>query len=203
MSDYTTASLVRLANGALALIGEPPINALTDNRDAARAVNENLTQAIESVLRMHPWRCALGRASLNRLQETPPSGYRYQYQLPGDCLRVEGVGSRTRYSVEGRRLLSDSSSETILYVRRVEDMNEISADVQKLIEVELAIALAARLRSTNTQLSGRLDRLKESREGEARHASAQESLGETDPPVSWEAAWSNGSNGGHTGRGWV
>jgi hypothetical protein len=204
MSDLTTPSLVRLGNGALSLIGEPPISSLTDNRDSARAVNENLTQALETVLRMHPWRCALERRSLNRLSSSPAFEYAYQFQLPENFIRLVETSTTARCSVEGDKLLSDDAAVSILYVARIEDIGRLTPDVQGVVEAELAVRLAARLRTANTQLRRELFQIREDRLGEARHASAVDSHPSMVRPQSWTEAWSGGFSGGPSGgRGFV
>ena len=202
MSDLTTASPVSVANAALRLIGEMPIAALDDDREPARAAREAFGTAVERVLRLHPWRSALARASLAAVSGPAPPGFTAAFQLPADFLRLVETVPPTACSLEGNRLLANSASLAIQYVRRTDDMASLSPDVRGVIEAEMAVELSARLRSANTALRREMMALRDERLAEARHASAVESQQGRTGMESWVNTWDRGYDGAHPERPW-
>jgi hypothetical protein len=83
-------SKVDIANICLEILGKPSIASLTDNSNAARAVNS--TYDLERRARLTgpaTWRFSIARTSLPALAAAPVSGpYSQMFALPPDCLRV-------------------------------------------------------------------------------------------------------------------
>lgn len=82
-----------MANGALALIGEPPISSLTDpTRAAARHALRFFAETRDALLRDRHWEFA--RASCTpAAQPSPPNPqWNYRYVMPADCIAVMSIG---------------------------------------------------------------------------------------------------------------
>ena len=100
-------SQVELANIALSKLGANPITSILDEAEEARAVRRFYKSTLRAELRSHPWNCARKRALLAALAEPPPFGFRYQYLLPADCVRILPGPNDEDWQVEGRRILSN------------------------------------------------------------------------------------------------
>lgn len=138
-------SIVGICRMALDLLGDYAITDLSDATKQARLCDRNYPVMRDAVLRAHPWNCAITRASLPAMTDTPAFGWSYQYQLPSDCLRIlpltadgEFGAHSVSHVVEGKRLLTNEPAPLkVRYVRRMTD----SADFDPL----LVDAIAARL----------------------------------------------------------
>lgn len=130
------ASEVQIANLALQKLGEESI--LTLNDDLTRAAEMKLAFASvrDAELNRRRWRFSFKRFSLPALSSTPDSDYDFEYQLPGDFIRLlEGGDIRTTvdlsdyrgsptldYSIEGRKILTNLGAPLkIRYIYRVTD----------------------------------------------------------------------------------
>ena len=133
-------SEVSICNTALMLLGANAITSLSEDSKAGRLCNQAYDRVRDAVLRAHPWNCAVTRADLSRLSAAPAFGFAHQYQLPSDpyCLRaLELEDHGAAFRVEGRRLLTDADTASLVYVARLTDPNQFDA--------LLAAAVAARL----------------------------------------------------------
>lgn len=147
---------VEICNHALLKIGADTIASLDINQNDSEAVVHSaklcgifFDQALEEILRTHPWNCALKRAELSRLSDAPAFKWKYKYQLPGDCVRVinvydttEAYDDRVEYVVEGRNILCDYEKVYLSYVHLPEDVNTLDASVSKCVVQNLAIKLS-------------------------------------------------------------
>jgi len=137
------ARQVDICNMALTAIGHKTIQSRSESSAGARKSSVYLQQAIDETLRASPWNCAIRRASLARLTETPSFGFSYAFALPQDpyCLRVLQMTEKSiRYKVEGRKLLTDEAAAKILYIARI-----VPAEMDPLLVSAVAARLAAEL----------------------------------------------------------
>jgi hypothetical protein len=98
-------SAVEICSNALLLLGAQTINSFDDESDRATLVSNLWPNALEAILRSHPWNCAIRRVSLAPDAAAPDFDYSYQFTLPGDCLRKLSVGLKGQpqaHEVEGR-----------------------------------------------------------------------------------------------------
>lgn len=168
------ASVVSICNKALTLLGSSRIRALTDDSEEARLCNTFYEGVRDAVLQSHPWNCASVRATLARLTDAPAWGFEFAYQLPADCLRVLRMQDyRTRFKVEGSRLLTNENTAKILYIRRMEDPSLLPPLLADLIAIRLAHDIAPRLAKSESKRQ-EMEQLFEQRAREARSADAQE-----------------------------
>lgn len=182
------ASVVGICNRALALIGEEPITALTDESEAARRCDLLYPDTRDAVLRAHPWNAAVARAELAALSTAPAFGYSHQHSLPSDCvrlLRLKADDRRIEFKVEaGRRVLSDTTPLQILYVKRIEDPNEFDILLIDAIAARLAHDLAYAL-AGSASLAGQMWEIYQRKLVEARKADAQEGTAEQFQADEW------------------
>lgn len=131
------ASDVQIANLALQLLGARSILDLTQDTLEAREMNLAFASVRDSEFNKRRWRFTITRVSLPALVATPDSDYAYQYELPGDFIRlIEGGDIRTvvdlndyrsgngsaLYSIEGRRILTNLPAPlAIRHITRVTD----------------------------------------------------------------------------------
>jgi hypothetical protein len=106
------------------MLGDNPISDFDESTDRARLASNLWPTARDYVLRMHPWNCATKRVVLAPEADAPAFGWTAQFLLPGDNLRVLGVGlpgERPRYKVEGGKILMDDTVCRLLYIWRNEN----------------------------------------------------------------------------------
>lgn len=152
------ASDVGICNSALIKLGSRQrITSLTQTNSVAAALcNEQYAKIRDELLEMGHWKFALTWASLTRTAVTPTAEYDYEYQRPGDIIRVvkitdndAGVGV-VPYRLAGDRVISDSNALWVLYVRREPDPNVMSALFREALAWKLAYDLATSITDANT-----------------------------------------------------
>lgn len=120
-------SAVQICSNALLLLGAKTINSFDDDTDRATLVANLWPNALEAILRAHPWNCAVRRVALAPDATAPDFDYANQFTLPGDCLRKLSVGLKGQqqaHEVEGRKILSD---ETVLYLRYIYKNDDVAS----------------------------------------------------------------------------
>lgn len=140
------ANRVSVSNLALTILGADRITSLEDNSENARRLLALYLPCLEDLLRAHPWNFAIQRATLARLATTPMFEYDYEFQLPGDCLRVlevsDGTSLITDYKIEGKKLLSDKTDVYIKYITNVTDANVYTSQFIMVLSARLAAEIA-------------------------------------------------------------
>ena len=150
-----------LANMALTMLGQQPITALTESNNRAIMANERFADVRDSVLRAHPWNCAVKRHSLTKraaasgLLAGPKWGYTTTYVLPSDFLRLVDIEDPTqKYSIEAGNqedtassandlvLLSDASEMNIRYIYKLTSVAKMDDTLKHAIATRLASELA-------------------------------------------------------------
>ena len=148
------ASVVEICNNALNQLGASTILTLTEDSKNARLCNARYLNVRDAVFRHHPWNCLLKRAQLPADTETPAWGFTKQFTLPSDCLRlIKILDYESDHVVEGRKILSHSSSMKILYISRVEDPNEYDQLLREVLSAALAADIAYEVTSSIQLLS--------------------------------------------------
>lgn len=129
------ATAIDMASNALVLIGDDPINALSDSTAASNLYDDTY----QLVLSQHPWTFALKEQFLSRLTQSPDSetGYRYAFRMPTDIIRLWAVLNTQDYKIVGENLYSNSSTLFARYVYKV-DETLLPPQVAKTIEYKLA-----------------------------------------------------------------
>jgi hypothetical protein len=151
----TLSSVTDICNLALGHLGEARVESLDEDNLASRACSLHYAAARDQVLRSHRWNFAQGRVALEQLSEEPAFGWRYQYTLPVDCLRVlEFNGTEMgdviseEFIVEGRRLLTNAETAKLVYTRRIEDVSEFDALFVEALALKLGVLLSETIRGS-------------------------------------------------------
>ena len=144
------ASTVDICNGALNQLGATTILSLTEDSKNARLCNSRFTQVRDAVFRSHPWNCLQKRVELAADTDAPAWGFSYAYTLPADCLRLLRIlDYDSNYKVEGRKILSNTSSMKILYIGRITDPNEYDESLRETLSAALGADIAFGVTSNN------------------------------------------------------
>ena len=162
------ASTVDICNGALNQLGATTILSLTEDSKNARLCNSRYTQVRDSVFRSHPWNCLQKRVEIAADTTAPAWGFSYAYTLPADCLRLLRIlDYDSNYKVEGRKILSNTSTMKILYVARITDANEYDELLRETLSAALSADIAFAVTSNNTTATNMYnlfqDKLKDAR----------------------------------------
>ena len=170
-----TISKVGIANLALNKLGQSAIASFTEDNARALAVNLVYDISLDTVLRTHRWNFALKRASLTRLSDTPPFGFSYYYQLPGDFVRLARMELLSSdFRIEGDRLLSDSDTAKIIYVHHATNTNLYDPLFVQAFVHRLAADLARQLTGSIDTVS-QMEQLSKLAIDEARYIDSLES----------------------------
>ena len=114
-------------------------------------VTQRYTQVRDSVFRSHPWNCLQKRIEIAADTTAPAWGFSFAYTLPADCLRLLRIlDYDSNYKVEGRKILSNTSTMKILYVARVTDPNEYDELLRETLSAALSADIAFAVTSNNT-----------------------------------------------------
>ena len=144
------ASVVEICNGSLNQLGATTILSLTEDSKNARLCNQRFTQVRDAVFRSHPWNCLQKRVELAADTTSPAWGFKFAYTLPADCLRLLRIlDYDSNYKVEGRKILSNTSSMKILYIGRVTDPNEYDESLRETLSAALGADIAFAVTSNN------------------------------------------------------
>ena len=144
------ASVVDICNGALNQLGASTILSLTEDSKNARICNQRYTQVRDGVFRSHPWNCLQKRVELAADSTAPAWGFKVSFTLPSDCLRLLRIlDYESNYKVEGRKILSNTSSMKILYVARITDPNQYDELLRETLSASLGADIAFAITSNN------------------------------------------------------
>lgn len=176
---------VSICNSALIKIGAERILSLDDNTARAKLLKEIYPLVRDDLISSHPWNFATGRVALAALATAPLYEWSYNFQLPSDCLRVYGTDiDPDPWKVEEGKLLCNSGTVTIKYIKQVTDTAKFSAYFVETFACRLAAEIAYALTQSTT--------LKDSAEAKyerqlrvARSFDAQESMGDRVYADSW------------------
>lgn len=142
-----------IANLALGRIGAKRIMDLDDESSAPARVCKNFMEAtIREVGRSHTWGCLKKRESLGKLSADPPFGWKSQFQLPADFLRLVQLNGMEAwevedfYVIEGKRLLCDEEIAETVYVAYIEDSTQFDSLLSETIGILLASKIAVSIR---------------------------------------------------------
>ena len=145
------ASVVGICNGALNQLGATTILSLNEDSKNARLCNTRYSEVRDAVFRSHPWNCLQKRVELAQSTTTPPWGYKFKFDLPGDCLRLLRIlDFDSNYQVEGRSILSNNETMKILYISRVTDPNQYDELLRETLSSALGADIAYAITSNNT-----------------------------------------------------
>lgn len=144
-----------IANMALTMLGQQPINSLSDTVNRAVMANARYADVRDMVLRAHPWNCAIKRDTLALNATAPEWGYSNTFSLPVDFVRLVSIEDpKQQYSIEAGNqgdtsedanelvILSDASEMKIRYVYQLTDVTKMDHTLKHAIATRLAAELA-------------------------------------------------------------
>ena len=144
------ASTVEICNGALNQLGATTILSLTEDSKNARLCNSRYNQIRDALFRTHPWNCLQKRVEIAVDTTAPAWGFSFAYTLPADCLRLLRIlDFDSNYKVEGRKILSNTSTMKILYIARITDPNEYDELLRETLSAALGADIAYGVTSSN------------------------------------------------------
>ncbi len=170
------ASVVDICNSALNQIGASNIISLTEDSKAARICNQRYEFIRDSVFRAHPWNSLVTRRTLSPDATAPTFEFDNAFTLPTDpyCLRVISLDFHDIiHRVEGRKILCNEDTLNLVYVGRVEDVNQYDMLLIESIAAALAADLAYPL-AGSTSLAQEMRAVYQEKLKEARFVDATE-----------------------------
>lgn len=161
-------------NDALGQIGSARITAIDDG-----SVNANHCQTFypslrDASLRSHRWNFADRRAELAQDAATPAFEFSFQYTLPADHLATREYNGtsldtsnltsleailalRSRYKIEGRKLLTNDGEVKIVYTARITDPNVWDGMFYQYMATALASKLASAITKDEKKSKSKLE----------------------------------------------
>lgn len=127
------------------LLGADTINSFSDESDRAKLVSNLWPNALEAILRSHPWNCAIKRVRLAPDVAVPAFAYAYQFSLPADCLRILSIGEKgenPEFEIEARKVLFDESLLNVRYIYKNEDIATWDALLVQAAEAYMGMTCA-------------------------------------------------------------
>lgn len=152
-----------VANMALGILVEAPIESLDDDNKAARLLNLHYETTRQSELTKQAWSFAIFRSEVERDPDAPTSSeYRYGYAIPDDALRVlpltdtgEASGIRIPWKQEGGLILTNYESPRLVrYIGNLTDPGDWNALFVEALAARLAMKIAMPLTQKSSILQG-------------------------------------------------
>ena len=182
-----------MANGALALIGEPPIASLDDTtRAAARYAKRFFAEERDELLRDRDWQFARTFVNPPAGVACPNSAWSWRYTMPTDCLAVQRIGDYESYTDEpdwecpatgddvtvAIVLDTNEIAPEVYYTRRVINPAQWDLEFSSLFKVKLAIKLNP-LIGRDKSLTAQLEAQVEKKQDDAEIRDSRERRGDT------------------------
>ena len=177
------ASKIQICNEALQNIGASYITSIEENTTNAIGCNLRYDSARRALLEMHPWNFAIRRVALNANVDAPAFNYGYAFNLPSDFLYLYMTETQERYQspaiatysemttvsnlpyyasvdkyrIEGRTLISESSSVGIIYIADIEDSALFSATFTQLLARYLGALIAYKVVGSKSERDSQME----------------------------------------------
>src|SRR5690606_6119324 len=180
------SSKTEICNSALTKVGAALIGDIDELSFNAEVCKEQYDKARRYVLRAHPWRFAIKRATLSAIVSDPEWGYGYQFQLPSDCLKVveTDLHDGIKWEIENGKLLTNASAVKIKYIYNAQDVTVFDANFEEALALRLAADICYKL-TQNATLQHALYSTYKAELAEARSVSAQETSGDEVEASTW------------------
>jgi hypothetical protein len=154
---------VDIANMALGILVEAPIDSLDENTKAARLLSLHYEVTRQAELIKHPWVFALFRVELDVEPEAPTSDeYSYAFAVPEDALRVlpltdtgEVSGMRIPFKQEAGLILTNYTAPRLVrYIGNMTDPADWDPLFVEAFAARLAMKIAMPLTNKTNVLQG-------------------------------------------------
>jgi hypothetical protein len=169
------SSQIEIVNYALAELGADLITSMSDPVKAASLATAMWPICTEAVMRAYPWNCLIDRADLTPDAQAPlGDDWSTSFALPPLCLRVLRTDiTDDEYVVEGRKLLANTNTVKIKYLKKVTDVTLWDSLFVHAVTARMAQALAYPLTQSQS-LKDTMGEAYKTRVREARSIDAQE-----------------------------
>lgn len=158
------ATELDLVNAALQRVGARPVAAIDDTTPGGRIAGDVLAFERDDLLRSHVWNFSVARADLTPLAQAPTFEFTNAFGLPNDWVRTVTVHDKTdptdfiQYKMETvnvtgtwtRAVCADSSDIFIKYVRKVTEVDLMSAMFHQALILRLARVFASGFAQSNS-----------------------------------------------------
>lgn len=135
-------SKIGLISKALILLGELPLDSLSDDRYGATVGATLFELFLENEVQSGAWRFCEKKRAMSRLVDEPLNEFQYVFQLPTDCLLPRGVWPRgTHYEIYGTHVYSDATVLDLDYLFKPEP-SQLPAYFALLMVYKLASDMA-------------------------------------------------------------
>lgn len=146
----------QIFNFALTLLGQASISDPDGsgvNETACRQVYDIVRQ---SLLEEHLWNFAIRRSTPATNATAPDFEYSYSFDIPSDCLRIHKLYNHTgAYKEEDGKILSDSDTLYLIYIKDVTDVPDFPPLFAKLLAIDVALAVEYRI-TNQSKMQGSL-----------------------------------------------
>ena len=147
------SSPLDICNSALIKLGARTITSLSQDIKEARLCNVRYPFVRDEVLENGNWNFATKRAELAQDVTAPVWGFEYSYQIPADCLGVIDVEHpEIPWRVEGDKIVTNSSTLSIQYIRREDNVSLFTPMFIEALALRLAWDLAYPILQSGTQV---------------------------------------------------
>lgn len=151
-----------LCNTALSKIGSKRINNIeTDSSEEAIQCRLHYEPTRDSLLCMFKWPFAIVRVVLSEDTNAPAFNWENQFILPTDFLRLITIDEiddtlevDDRFSIENHRILTNESTISIVYVKKVTDVTRFDPLFVEVLVLQLALKLLPSLSGAGTGMMG-------------------------------------------------
>jgi hypothetical protein len=172
----TTATETNIVNDALVEIGQDIITSLDQGTAVTRVCKEIFENERDAFLEEHPWKFAVKRATLSKLNEVPDHEYSYVFALPEDFISMVEVANSLVYEIEDNKLLTNESTTVqIKYIYRNTSYHNWSPSARAALAARIGAKLAPKLTSNREGVKERMETLYDMRMRKAKNMDAQSS----------------------------
>lgn len=146
-------SKVQICNLALANLGKPSIQSLTDTTSAeAIACNQVYDLTLKAMLELAEWNFAMKEYTLVEVDDVTSTEFDYVYAYPADCLSARDIintvdATHITFEVvsnedgDTRYIYTDEEDAVLRYISNITDPNMLSNTFIAAFAVKLAVAL--------------------------------------------------------------
>lgn len=150
----------------------------TEDKPLTRRLYRNYAQTRDEILEMHPWNFAKTRVSINKMTENPAFGWKYQYALPEDFIRLHPVqdggtfeGDMVPHEIESYKVASTGVRHRVIvtdqvqplkvmYTARITDTSHFSPLFTRALVAQLCVYTAYGVTRKMTFVNNAKDTLK-------------------------------------------
>lgn len=147
---FLSPTSLDICNSALFALGGNEITSFSDGTTGAKLCAAFWAKAVDAVLRLHPWNCAIKRAQLIPDVAAPLYEWTAAFTLPSDLLRLLDMDGVKQYKSEAGKILCNESALNVRYVYRNDSPAGWDALLVAAVTVYLQFLLAYPLTKSNT-----------------------------------------------------